>query len=357
MMNATPQKPGAALILDMSPTVWTSVDQFHFQLCSELTCRGLAPVVIFAAQPPAAYAHRMASSGAVIVVLNHAMSKYRYFGAMGKVIRNYNISIIQSRGFNYFTWLWWIARLHQVKRILFVEGNSGLLRARSWKKQLLGMRAAFMTVPVTRTITVSRFVKSQLLELGFKPDRVLPIHNGIDLSRFHPDSDARESWRAQYGVGPGELIISTISYLRDYKQPHIVLEACALLLKRGVPIRLFIAGDGPLMGAMRSLGEQLGLTDHIYWLGNFPEAERLLQASDVFVLSSVGEAIGNVLIEAMGCGVPCVGSDSGGIPEVIDDGNTGYLARPLDPADFADRIQAIASDPQVRCRMAQNSLE
>jgi glycosyltransferase involved in cell wall biosynthesis len=76
-----------------------------------------------------------------------------------------------------------------------------------------------------------------------------------------------------------------------------------------------------------------------------------LQASDVFMLSSVGEALGNAFLEASACGVPIVGADSGGIPEIVVPGETGFLASATDPAAFADGIQKIMSDESLRGRM------
>jgi glycosyltransferase involved in cell wall biosynthesis len=348
---------GAAFLLDTSPTVWTSLDEFHYQMSHALFERGIQPVLLYAVEPPLSYQKRMHASGAIIDTLNYKTPKTSYFPAFGKIARKYNVEVIQSRGFNYFTLLWWMARLHGIRRIIFVEGNSGLLRAKSWKRLLLQLRAKALTLPISQTVSVSRFVKDQLVQVGLPAERVVPIHNGVDLRRFHPDPQAREEFRRQYGIQPDELVLATISYLRDFKKPHIVLEACAHLVRQGLPVHLFVAGDGELMDAMKALSSQLGISDKVHWLGNFSQTEKLLQASDVFVLASVGEAFGSALIEAMACGVPCVGSRSGGIPEIIEDGSTGFLATPLDSRDFAQKITQIVSQPELRCKMIRHSLQ
>lgn len=348
---------GAVFVLDTAPTVWTSVDEFHYQMSRALIQRDIQPVLLYAVEPPVRYQQRMQASGAIIDVLNYRTPKRSYFPALGRIARKYNVEVIQSRGFNYFTLLWWMARLQGVKRIIFVEGNSGLLRARSWKKLLLKLRAKALTLPISKTVSVSQFVKNQLVQIGLREERVVPIHNGVDMLRFHPDPQTREQFRCEYGIEPNEFVLSTISYLRDYKKPHIVLEAFAQLVRQGLPVHLFIAGDGDLMDSMVALSSRLAIGDKVHWLGNFSQTERLLQASDVFILASVGEAFGNALIEAMACGVPCVGSRSGGIPEVIEDGFTGFLATPLDSADFADKIARIVSQPELRCKMVRQSFE
>jgi glycosyltransferase involved in cell wall biosynthesis len=346
---------GFALVLDTSPTVWTSVDEFHFRLCRALQQKGLHPVFLCSRTPPAAYGDRMATSGAVITVLDYGKGKLNYLRGLRKLVRAHNITMAQSRGFNYFALLWWIARGSGLRKMVFLEGNSGLLRSVGWKKTLLRLRARLLTRPIWYTATVTEFVRRQLIEIGMPAERIRAIYNGVDTARFTPDAGVRGEWRATHQISPSEVLVSMICYLREFKQPHIMLEACGLLAQQGMPVRPVIAGTGELLEPMQQLAARLGLAEKVIWLGNYPQPEQLLQASDVFILPSVGEAIGNVLLEAMACGIPCVGSDSGGIPEIIVPGETGYLARPMDAASFADAIKAIVSNQQDWQRMSEQS--
>lgn len=355
-MANTPRK-SAALVLDMTPTVWQALDEFHFQLCAALMARGIQPVVIFAHEPPPDYNARFETTGAVITALDYNIGFFNYFRGLGRIFRQYNVKVIQSRGFNYFTLLWWMVYLNGVRRIIYVAGNSGVLRARSWKKVLLRLATRVIMWPITKVVSVTKFVKQQIVDLSIPADRVLPIYNGVDLIRFSPDATAREVWRAEYGIQSDELVIASISYLRPYKYVHTLLEAFAILLRRGLRAHLFIAGNGPLFDELQKLSQDLGITGRVHWLGNFGMPEKLLQGSDIFVLASVGEAFGNAVAEAMACGVPVVASHSGGFPEIVEDGKTGFLAKPADAADFADRIQQLAADPNLRREMSQRSIE
>jgi glycosyltransferase involved in cell wall biosynthesis len=94
----------------------------------------------------------------------------------------------------------------------------------------------------------------------------------------------------------------------------------------------------------------------VHWLGNVADPKALLQASDIFVLASVGEAFGLVLAEAMACGVPVVGSRSGSIMEVVEDGRTGILATPLDAVAFAEAIERLSRDVPLRTEMAARAV-
>ncbi len=117
----------------------------------------------------------------------------------------------------------------------------------------------------------------------------------------------------RFSIRPDEVILSTVSYLRPFKNPQILFEACGELAARHVPFRLFVAGDGDMLPDLRILSEKLGLRDHIVWLGNVVDPRTLRQDADIFLLASVGETFGLVLAEAMACGVPVVGSRSGSI--------------------------------------------
>src|SRR5438105_6134564 len=154
------QIQGAAVLTDTAPTVWTAVEEFHFQLCAALSSRGIQPVIIHGLQPSQEYCSRMRTSGAVVTNLNYfAMGPYQFFRALGTIFRQYHVGVVQSRGYNYFRLLWWMVRLQGVRRIIFVEGNSGVLRSQSWKRFLLRLRTRVMTMPITQVITISQFVK------------------------------------------------------------------------------------------------------------------------------------------------------------------------------------------------------
>jgi glycosyltransferase involved in cell wall biosynthesis len=235
--------------------------------------------------------------------------------------------------------------------------NSGEFRARSWKKRLLQARTKIMTAPVARVIAISEFVKQQLVNGGLAEGKVVVRYLGVDTDRFRPDPQARQEWAKKFSLRPDEVILSTVSYLRPFKNTQVLVEACGKLAKRNVEARLFVAGDGEMLAGLKGLAEQLGVADRIHWLGNVAEPKTLLQASDIFLLASVGEAFGLVLAEAMACGVPVVGSRSGSLIEVVQDQRTGLLCPPLDTTAFADAIERLAGDLQLRGEMGGRAVE
>jgi glycosyltransferase involved in cell wall biosynthesis len=233
--------------------------------------------------------------------------------------------------------------------------NSGVFQATSWRKTLLQVRTKLMTSPTIRVIAISQFVKEQLVKGGLAEDKIVVRYLGVDTERFTPDPLARERWGRDLNIRPDEIVLSTVSYLRPFKNPQVLVHACKELAKRKVPARLFVAGDGEMLPVLKELSKQLGVEDRIHWLGNVPDPRSLLQASDIFLLASVGEAFGLVLAEAMACGAPVVGSRSGSLPEVVEDGQTGLLATPLDPKSFADAIERLATDAGLRRKMGSQA--
>ena len=111
-----------------------------------------------------------------------------------------------------------------------------------------------------------------------------------------------------------------------------------------------------MLPGLKEMSRQLNLEDRIHWLGNVPDPKKLLQSSDVFVLASVGEAFGLVLAEAMACGVPVVASNVGGLPEVVEDGVSGFL-RPLeDVTGMAEAAVMLLTDSALHAQFAKAAL-
>jgi glycosyltransferase involved in cell wall biosynthesis len=235
--------------------------------------------------------------------------------------------------------------------------NSGHFQATSWRKALLQLRTKLMTRPITRVIAISHFVEEQLVNAGLAKDKIVVRYLGVDIERFTPDASAREQWARDFNIGASELILSTVCYLRPFKNPQVLVHTCQELRRRNLAVRLFVAGGGEMLHDLKHLSEQLRVDDRIHWLGNVADPKSLLQSSDIFLLPSVGEAFGLVLAEAMACGVPIVGSRSGSLPEVVDEGRTGLLATPLDSNSFADAIERLAKDPALRRAMGKQAIE
>jgi glycosyltransferase involved in cell wall biosynthesis len=299
----------------------------------------------------------MRDAGAQIEVVRYGQERYRFSKELDRIINQYSISMAHVCFFDYFSFIPWIARLRGLRHIVYEELNSGMLRATSWKRKVLQLRTALMSWPMSRVVAVSNFVKQDLVKRGIAADRIDVRYLAADEERFKPDPSARAEWAGKYSIADDELMMSSVTLLRPFKSPETLVETAAILKQRGVKARLFMAGDGSMLNDLKALSEKLDATDRIHWLGFCKDPGSLLQASDVFLLASVGEAGGFVLSEAMGCGTPIIGSRSGVISECVDEGKTGLLATPKDPVSFADAIEKLARDESLRKSMRVNSRE
>jgi len=182
---------------------------------------------------------------------------------------------------------------------------------------------------------------------GFAPV-LLPM--GVDLPPLNAPHDA------------GLLRILTPARLVEKKGHEHLLAAAAILRSRGVPFRLDIAGDGPLGPALRRRASEVGVEEDVVFLGTVPHEELLRRMDaaewDVVVLPSVITAAGELegipvaLIEALARGLPAVGTEAGGTPELLGDG-AGILVPPADPDALAEALVELASEPELRAELAR----
>jgi glycosyltransferase involved in cell wall biosynthesis len=206
---------------------------------------------------------------------------------------------------------------------------------------------------VRRVAAIAPAVADCLREGGVDPARVDVIEDAVDPERTRP-SRPREAMRDALGVAPDEVLVLGVGALFERKGWDVLLEAFAALAPdvrdRSV---LRIAGDGPEREALRTRLEALGLEKRAGLLGFRDDVGDLLHASDVFVLPSRREGLGVACLEAMATGLPVVASRVGGLGQVIDDGETGLLAPPADPAPLADALARLVCDPDLRDRLGK----
>ncbi len=344
-------------LLDSAPSTWTSQEDRHFRLCQTLIQKGVQPIMVFARPLRPEIESRLRSSGAQIEAIDYGEGPLQYYRALRRLVKRFSVTTAHIVFFDYFSAVPWITRLCGIPIVIYEMQNSGEFRATSWKRCVLQLRTKIMTSPVRRVIAISEFVKRQLLAAGVPAGKIVVRYLGVDTERFVPNPQARGEWAERFSIRSDEVILSTVSYLRPFKNPQVLVEACKELRERNVSVELFVAGDGDMLPDLKALAKQLAVEDRVHWLGNVSDPRSLLQASDIFVLASVGEAFGLVLAEAMACGVPVVGSRSGSLTEVVEDGHTGLLTPPLDAAAFGEAIERLTRDVPLRMEMAARAID
>lgn len=159
-----------------------------------------------------------------------------------------------------------------------------------------------------------------------KPGRMQAVPNGIDIRRFSPDPIAGARIRETLGVAPGQPVMLAVGRLFEAKDYPNLLRAFASISDRFPSALLWVVGDGPLRESLHTLARQLGIADRLCFLGVRGDVPALMNAADLFVLSSAWEGFGLVVAEAMASERVVVATDAGGVAEVL--GDCGFLVPP-----------------------------
>ena len=202
-----------------------------------------------------------------------------------------------------------------------------------------------------RVFGASRFVCQEALNAGCDRERLIYFPNGVDLKRFNPKIDG-SFVRKRISVTHRPMIFT----LRAHEAKNgieYLIKAIPLVL-REVPNALFvIGGDGSLRAYHQGLVHKLKVNKQCIFVGRIPQSELpyYYGACDIFVIPSIIEAFGLVTVEAMACGRPVIGSNVGGIPDIIKDGLNGFLVKPRDPEDLAKKIVFLLKNPDLMKNM------
>jgi glycosyltransferase involved in cell wall biosynthesis len=204
-----------------------------------------------------------------------------------------------------------------------------------------------------KILAVSSAIKQILIQDGISPERIEVLYSGVNLKRFEGDKKSRQDLR----LPDSKILIGQIAALSDQKDPLNFVQAMAVLAQKGVDFRVLMAGDGPLKIKVEEEIKRLNLKDIVFVLGFREDALEILRHLDVFVLSSRWEGLGTSILDALAAGVPVVASRTGGIPEMIEEGVSGLLVAPGDPASLARAIERILLDAALRERLIAGGRE
>jgi len=193
---------------------------------------------------------------------------------------------------------------------------------------------------------------------GIDPRKIHIIENGIHTGRYEEvDEGAVAEVRRSLGLGPEHSVVIMVARLHPEKAHDALLKAAHDLVRWRSQIRFLIVGDGPLRQSLMATAVELGLKDHILFLGERNDVATLLHAADVLVLPSrpVIETLPLSVMEAMAAGVPAIASSVGSVPDMITDGENGRLIPPADAAALAAAIREILQDHAAADRIRENA--
>ncbi|GAG50694.1 unnamed protein product, partial [marine sediment metagenome] len=206
-----------------------------------------------------------------------------------------------------------------------------------------------------KVIAVSNYTKDIVVKSGAREGSVDVVHNGVDINRFKPDMDAGEIILRHNLIG--KRILLTVSRLNDeYKGHDTVIKLMPQLLKKVPNIVYLIVGFGRDRGSLELLVKKKNLENNVIFAGYVDKASLPLyyNACDIFIMLTkeeldrgLFEGFGLVYLEANSCCKPVIGARTGGIPDAIVDGRTGYLIDPNNPREIIDKIISLLENEQL----------
>ena len=201
-------------------------------------------------------------------------------------------------------------------------------------------------------VCVSAAIRDVLLRDGIPPEKIEVIHSGVDTEKFRA-AIPPESYRSRLGIPEKAILVGTVASLVDHKDYPTLLKAARIVTQQHDNIYFCAAGDGEMEKDLKAMYDGLGLGDRFRFLGFRQDIGELLNTLDIFVLASKMEGLGTSVLDAMAVELPVIGTRAGGIPEMVDDGETGYLVPPQKPEALANRIIDLAENPQLQERFGQ----
>ena len=192
------------------------------------------------------------------------------------------------------------------------------------------------------------------------------VHSGIDFARFGLSKDGRpigeatpkNRLREEFNVPDSQLVIANVAAIAPHKDYFTFVKTAEILLKNGLSARFFIIGeDGGEEEAIRNFIREKDLEKHFTLTGFRSDIPQLLPGVDLLLFTSKTEGIGGATLEAFACRVPVVATVTGGVPEVVEDGVTGFLAPVGDAAALAAQVQRMLEDETLRKRLIANAFE
>jgi glycosyltransferase involved in cell wall biosynthesis len=281
----------------------------------------------------------------------NASTEHSFFSEILRITQDFKPDIIHSNNSKGGLMGTLAGRLAGVRHVYFTAHGWAFTEARPLWQRVIFWLAQYVTVVLTdRIICVSQNVYEHARRMPFMKSKLALIPNGIDDIELLPRHEARMHLAPTFTA---DRWIGSIAELHPNKDVPTLVRAFALIAKRYPDTVLAIIGEGEERARIEPLIASLGLTDRVALCGHVPHAARYLSAFDIFVLPSRTEALGYALLEAGMAGLAAIGSDVGGIPEILQPDKTGLLFPVGNAPALSEALSSYLNDPGLRENMGK----
>ena len=325
-----------------------------FEWCSALHKKKIPCAIVCLIRREGHYLSLVENMGIrVFEIPQEELSKICFSWKLGALIASFGASIVHSQcGWSLIQQAL-AAKIGRAKAFLLTMHSAYTPGSRTvrLKRKIANLIAAPF---INKIIGVSDDVSIHAAEWTGKDSRsIVTIRNGIDLSAFDTCRSKRHSMREELGIADDVPLLVNVANLTAQKDHATLFKAFKIVLDRWPLTHLVIVGDGHLHKTLAQLSLDLKISKSLTFVGHRTDVPAILGAGDVFVLSSVREGFGLVLVEAGAASLPVVATRVGGIPEVVRHEETGLLVPPGDPRKLAECIELVLSEAEYGRQMGR----
>jgi len=351
--------PTVVSVFGVKPFRIGGTETFARELSLQLNQRGWNSVLCFLKEPPAEVRRFLSLPNVSLEVLENSTAlNFGSSKALARIIRRHKPQILHLHFTGFLGIYPWLARLLSVKKVFFTDHTSRPAgyeqrRAPLWKRAIVRI----VNSPISKVICVSQYGLRCLTTLDLLPTtRHELIYNAVDLSRVSRNPNRAAEFRKRYRIPDERVVIVQVSWMIPEKGIPQLLKTARLLVSKNNDVHFVLVGEGSYREQFMKDAETMGLGKHITWTGLIedPFAEGVYEAADIVCqFSEWEELFGWMIAEAMAYGKPIVATNVGGIPELVNDGVTGFLVERGDTSAAADKLEQLIDDPGLRRMLGQ----
>lgn len=220
------------------------------------------------------------------------------------------------------------------------------------KSRLIIMLERMAALFADRIIALTDIEKKDMFWYNICPvSKISVVRSGIDLVRYNKNGLDKERKKSELKINADDFLVGMMARLERVKGAAYFIEAVKYISDEFSKAKFLIVGDGPLKENLTLLARRLGIYDKITFTGWREDIPDILSITDIVVLPSLNEAVGRILLEAGASGKPIVATAVGGVPEIIRNGETGFLVPPGDSKKIAEAVVSLLKDEKKRLQM------
>ena len=351
--------PAAVSVFGVKPFRIGGTETFARELSSQLHERGWRSVLCFSSEPAEEVRKFLSAPNVSFEVLQDPSEvSWNSIRALGEIVQRHKAQLLHLHFTGFLGFLPWAARMQSVRRIFFTDHSSrptGYVprRAPFWKR----LMSRTLNNPITKVISVSQYGENCLTTLDLLPrTRHELVYNAVDLSRVKRNPEEGARFRERFGIPKDRIVVVQVSWMIPEKGVPELLEVAAELISHHPNIHFVLVGEGEHRQSFTKKAEQLGLAENVTFTGlvEDPFAEGVYEAADIVCqLSAWEELFGWMIAEAMAYGKPVIATKVGGIPELVQDGVSGFLLERGDKPKTVEAFANLACNAELRKRMGE----